>query len=366
MKTYPLTSLSFEQAKQKQFDTVDAICQHFNGQAFLNSGDLGVVSGINQPKATQKVEAVLSTLFNVEAALLVRGSGTGALRSGLFSMISSGGTLLVHDAPIYPTTLVNIKAMGLNVIKTNFNDLQSLKKTLDENVIDLCLIQHTRQQLSDNYCLEEIINIVKSEKIKTLIDDNYAVMKVDKIGCELGGTLSTFSSFKLLGPVGVGVVVGEKQTIESIKKNNYSGGGQVQGYEALEVLRGLTFAPVLHAVQSEVNDQLVSALQSDKFPYIKNAFLANAQSKVLLIEFQENIAEQMVFNAELNGALPHPVGAESKFELPPLFYRVSGTFLKSDPTLKQRMIRINPNRAGVKTVLRILNLSYEKIKASRG
>ena len=46
----------------------------------------------------------------------------------------------------------------------------------------------------------------------------------------------------------------------------------------------------------------------------------------------------------------------------PLFYRVSGTFRASDPTLEDRMIRINPNRAGSETILRILNESVKKVK----
>ena len=67
-------------------------------------------------------------------------------------------------------------------------------------------------------------------------------------------------------------------------------------------------------------------------------------------------------NANLLGALPNPVGAESKYELAPMFYKVSGTFLKKDPTLIDTMLRINCNRASSETVLRILK---EAIKASK-
>ena len=89
--------------------------------------------------------------------------------------------------------------------------------------------------------------------------------------------------------------------------------------------------------------------------------MANAQSKVLLVEFEENVAEKIIEAAQTLGALPNPVGAESKYEIPPLFYKVSGTFLKTDPTLKERMIRINPNRSGAETIIRILEKAYEKV-----
>ncbi len=361
MKVYPLCSIGHQQAKEKQFKLVDSICAHFSGSEFLTMGDLGLTPGLNQPRTTNQVEKVLATFFDAPAAALVRGAGTGALRSGLFTMIQPQGRLLVHKAPIYPTTKVNIEVMGLKVIETDFNDVSALNQTLESEKIDLCLIQHTRQKLDDSYQLGDVIAILNKFHIQTLIDDNYAVMKVDKIGSEWGATLSTFSSFKLFGPQGVGVVVGNESVINAIKKSNYSGGCQVQGHEALEVLRGLTFAPVLHAVQSEVNERLVKILNSGELAFVKHAFLANAQSKVLLVELKEDIAQEIIAQAEKLGALTHPVGAESKHELPPLFYRVSGTFLASDPTLKSRMIRINPNRSGEKTILRILKESYKMV-----
>ena len=73
----------------------------------------------------------------------------------------------------------------------------------------------------------------------------------------------------------------------------------------------------------------------------------------------EPIAKKVLAAAEKHGALPNPVGAESKYELAPMFYRVSGTFLRSDPTYADTMIRINPNRAGAETVLRILAESIQ-------
>ena len=66
--------------------------------------------------------------------------------------------------------------------------------------------------------------------------------------------------------------------------------------------------------------------------------------------------------AEKLGAAPNPVGAESKYEMIPMFYRVSGTFRKADPTLEHRMIRINPMRAGADTILRIIKESVERVK----
>ena len=58
--------------------------------------------------------------------------------------------------------------------------------------------------------------------------------------------------------------------------------------------------------------------------------------------------------------LPISVGAESKYEFVPMVYRVSGTFRAADPTLEERMIRINPMRSGANTIIRIVREAIER------
>lgn len=364
MKTYPLKSISLEEAKKKQFHLVDEITREFSGTEFLSTGDLGVVKGLNKPVYAEKAERVIASFFHSEKALLVTGSGTGAIRWGLTAMLKSGQTILVHTAAIYPTTKTTIDAMGLKIVRADFNDDLAIRRTMKEHPeIQGALVQITRQSLQDSYQIQKVIHTIKSCKdIPVLTDDNYAVMKISKIGVECGSDVSAFSCFKLLGPEGVGVIVGKASIIDAVEKMNYSGGSKVQGWQAMEVLRGLVYAPVALAIQAEVNEELVKRLKGKDIPEIKNAFLANSQSKVLLVEFRENIAKQVLMEAEKLGGLPNPVGAESKYETVPMFYRVSGTFLKEDPTLEERMIRINPNRAGADTILRILKKSIQEAK----
>lgn len=224
------------------------------------------------------------------------------------------------------------------------------------------LVQYTRQLPEDSYDMHEVVRVIKqTADIPVLTDDNYAAMKVKDIGVQCGADLSCFSAFKLLGPEGVGVIVGKQELIGRLVKESYSGGMQVQGHEALDVLRGMVYAPVSLALSARVNEECVRRLNSGEIPAVKQAFLANAQSKVLLVEFRENIAERVLEEAEKSGAAPNPVGAESKYELVPMFYRISGTFRKADPELEHRMIRINPMRAGADTVLRIIKESVERV-----
>ena len=361
METVPLKSLTVAEAKEMQFRLVDAATRHFSGKEMLNTGDLGVSARCGRPETTQKVERVIADFFGLEAAALVRGAGSGAIRAAVWAVARSGDTVLVHEAPVYNTTKFLFDTMGLKTLSCDFNFLEEIAKIAEREKFSFALLQHARQKMEDRYSLDEVVSALKRlvPEAPIITDDNYAALKVSRIGAQSGADLSTFSAFKLLGPEGVGCVVGKAEPIERIHKMNYSGGGQVQGHEAMEALRGMIYAPVALAVQAEVIEELRRRLNAGELCGVKYAFVANAQSKVLLVELERPIARAVLEMSEKLGAAPWPVGAESKYEFAPMFYRVSGTFLAADPTLAERMIRINPMRSGADTVLRILKTALD-------
>jgi len=343
--------MDLEQAMAAQFKLVDKIHQHFTGQEFLSSGDYGLNPDSKRPLQTARVEAVLADYFGAEAAALVRGAGTGALRLALAAAVKPGSEVLVHTAPVYPTTKNTLSLMGLKLRRTDFNDLHAL-----EDLPSCALVQLSRQSPGDSYDAGEVISRLREARpdIKIVCDDNYVVMKVPKIGVELGADLSTFSMFKLLGPEGIGCVVGKKELVDIVREMNYSGGSQVQGPEAMDALRSLVYAPVSLAVQASQGDKIVQLLNQGAVPGVKRAYIANAQSRVVLVEFHRPVASQVLAAADGMGSATWPVGAESRYEVTAMFYRVSGTFLAERPELAEQMIRINPMRAGAETVVRIL------------
>ena len=111
MKSYPLKSLTIAEAQEMQFRLVDEITKVFPGNEILTRGDLGVVKGLNQPVYTRKVEKVIANFFNTDEALLVRGSGTNAIRLALHVGVNRKKKILIHDAPIYPTTNVSFEML---------------------------------------------------------------------------------------------------------------------------------------------------------------------------------------------------------------------------------------------------------------
>lgn len=361
MKTYPIQPMSIPQAIEMQFHLVNCIQEIIPGGEMLTQGDLGVSLEEGAPKMTRKVEAVLAKCFEAEAAILVRGSGTGAIRN-VFNVLNTPlDKMILHDAPIYPTTKVIIESMGLRPIVIDYN-LEEANQWDSCKEASFALVQHSRQRIDDSYELQVVIEKLKriNPEINILVDDNYAVMKAPKIGVQVGADVSAFSMFKLLGPEGVGCIVGKKTIIESIRKLNYSGGSQVQGHEALEALRALVYTPVALAIQSEQVEKAYQRLLTGEVEGVKNVYIANAQSRVLLVEFEKPIAKVVLKACEKLGGAPHPVGAESKYEVVAQFYRVSATFRNANPALEHSMIRINPMRAGADTVINVLKKAIEQ------
>lgn len=370
MKVFPLEVITIEQAIEAQFQLVDQIHRFFPNDEFFQVGDLGLAPPHQFPRATEKVEQVLAAYFGAESALLVRGAGTGAMRSFLMEQLKPADSILVHQAPIYPTTETILTGMGLQPVALDYNRLLTQQQTnsalksvfIDKGIdVKVALIQHSRQQPEDRYRMEETVAVLKRQKTDLVIvaDDNYVVFKVPKIGCQLGADVSVFSIFKLFGPPGIGCLVGKREILNRIRQKMYSGGSKVQGYEAMESLRSMVHAPVAFAIQAKVADQIVAELNQSE-PEVHKAMIVNAQSRVILVQFKRPIAKKVLIESCKLGASSYPIGSESRYEIPALFYRVSGTFKKADPKMEETTIRINPMRAGKETVLRILRTAIQK------
>ncbi|MCS0788664.1 aminotransferase class V-fold PLP-dependent enzyme [Cytobacillus firmus] len=352
-----LPSLSIQEAQEKQFKLVDRMSRYFKGRQFLSMGDLGVSPAYKRPEQTYLVERVLADFFEAEDCALVRGAGTGAIRNILSMLLSPGDEMFIHTAPVYTTTKETLRILGIKTVQADYNHLEEVRMAIRSNQNPkVFYIQHARQQPTDHYQLAEVIKAVKEERpdLPIVVDDNYCAMKTKGIGVELGADYSTFSGFKLLGPEGIAVIAGKKEAIERVHHYNYSGGGQVQGYEAMELLRMMTFAPVSLAIQNEQVEELCRRLNEGAVNGIRAAYMTNAQSKNVIVELEDPIAQRVISISDEHGAATHPVGAESKYEIIPMIYRVSGSFLEAQPELKEYGLRINPMKSGAGTIIGIL------------
>ena len=359
---HPLKSISMEESIKNQFRLVDIMHRHFDGYKALEAGDYGCYVGLGRPKRTAEVEKVIAEYFHAEDCCFVRGAGTGAIRAILFATVKHGMKVLVHDALMYVTTQITMDGLGAELIRVDFNDINTVLDAVKSGV-DMVYIQRTRQQLNDSYDSVELISEIRKidEKVKIVVDENYAVFKTKYLCCEVGADLSTFSCFKVMGVPGVGCIVGKKQFIDKIREHNYSGGGQVQGPEAMEILRSLVNVHVLLGVQNLAVEEIYERLSNHEVEHVKDVQKANIEERILLVKLDLPIAKQVIARAHELGAIPNPVGSESRYEVHCLFYRVSRTMMEKNPIFGNYVIRVNPMRSGADTVIRILRQAIDDV-----
>jgi cystathionine beta-lyase/cystathionine gamma-synthase len=132
-------------------------------------GDLGLVPGYGKPSTTAKVEKTLADFFGTEAAVLVRGAGTAAIRWGLWSMMNSGQALVVHKAPIYPTTKVTVESMHLQVVQADYNNIPALKKALLEEPVEAGLFSMRVKNQAINMICRELLIVIKNGVFRLLL-----------------------------------------------------------------------------------------------------------------------------------------------------------------------------------------------------
>jgi hypothetical protein len=358
-ETHPLDAPSVDDASQTQFRLMEAICAHFDTAALLQA-DYGNVPGLGRPLTTARVETALAEFFGTDACALVQGAGTGAIRSMLSAALRPTERVVVHAGPPYATTRTSFSAMGLDLVEIDYNDDMALDAGLDRlEGVEWAYLQHPRHDISDSYDPGKVIQRLRGAGLRVLTDENYTVFKVARIGAEMGADVSAFSMFKMLGPEGVGCVVGARDLVDRIHADNYSGGGQVQGPQALDALRSLVLAPVIWAVQAQVVDEVAARLTAGEVPGIAAGKIVNAQDRMILVLTEDPIAQRVVELSSRFGGQNYPVGANSRYEIAPFIYRLSGANLESRPDLADYAIRVNPVRAGADLVLSILRRSIE-------
>ncbi|MFJ5560769.1 aminotransferase class I/II-fold pyridoxal phosphate-dependent enzyme [Streptomyces sp. NPDC093250] len=370
--------MTLDQAIETQFALVEAV-QGVMGSDIYFTEDYGQVrelatvgfGGGGRPRATARVERALADFFGTPDAVLVHGAGTGSIRAMLNASLRPGGSVVLHSAHPYKTTLPAMQHMGLRLHQVDFNDLDAVRRVVREERPDGLYIQHVPQGLGDNHEVSDIIDVARSERgdhIKVIVDDNYAVMRSRRIGVQLGADASAFSLFKLLSPVQVGCVLGDEELVSGIRRDLSSAGCQVQGPAAMQALRMLVFAPVALAIQNatvlEVTERINELVAAGTLPYVRGAVAAQPGIRCSVLVFDAPVAEAFLRSAWRNGSPSQSVGEEAQPEVLPLFTYLTSTFLKGMAGLEKYALRINPMRGGASTILRVVQaaLADEEFK----
>ena len=149
-----------------------------------------------------------------------------------FYNLKQGDVILLtdmeHHSNIIPWQIIckktGAKIKYLKSTEKGSIDLGDLKKSLDKNV-KIVSITHASNVFGTINPIKEIIEIVKKNGSKTMIDGCQSIphMKIDvqDLNCDF----YAFSGHKMFGPTGVGVLYGKEEILE--KMHPYQTGGGI-------------------------------------------------------------------------------------------------------------------------------------------
>lgn len=209
------------------------------------------------------IEEVIFTRGTTEAINLVA-SSFGSLLSDDDEIIV---TEMEHHANIVPWQLLQrIKNVKLRVVPiTDKGELRldELEKLFNSRtrLVSVCHISNVLGTINP---VKEIAQMAHSHGAKVLIDGAQAVAHQAVDVQEIDADFYVFSSHKMYGPAGVGVLYGKKELLEQMPP--YQGGGEMIGTVSFE---GTTFAKLPFKFEAGTPDFVDIAAFSRAIDYIK-------------------------------------------------------------------------------------------------
>ncbi len=158
-------------------------------------------------------------------------------------------------------------------IKLDFTlDMNDLKSKLNDKTAILAFT-HVSNVLGTINPINEIVKLAKSKRVITVIDAAQSIqhLKIDvsDIGCDF----LAFSSHKILGPNGIGVLYGRKELLEKMQPFNF-GGGIIEAVG----LENSTWAKIPERFEAGTQNIAGAVGLAEALNYIKNLGLENTSA----------------------------------------------------------------------------------------
>tara|TARA_B110000467_G_scaffold158165_1_gene173930 strand:+ start:3158 stop:4369 length:1212 start_codon:yes stop_codon:yes gene_type:complete len=233
----PFIYLDSASTSQKPLEVIDTISSYYNSytanvhRALYSIGE----------KATDEYENVrllVKKMLNVpDSHSVVFTSGTTesinliAYSWGLKNLKKTDNVLITemeHHSNIIPWQLITKRTdSSLNYIPLNKNGTLNLESINDQilSSTKIVSISHQSNVFGTLNPIKNIIDKVKSRDIITLIDGAQAVPHLEVDLSELDPDFYVFSGHKMLGPTGVGVLIGRNEILEEM--DPFMGGGEM-------------------------------------------------------------------------------------------------------------------------------------------
>ena len=202
-------------------------------------------------------------------------------------------TVMEHHANIVPWQIlaerknltikvVDIKEDGeLNIM--GYEDLFTEKTA----IAAFC---HVSNVLGTVNPVRRMVEIARQHGVRTLVDGaqgpGHVAVDVQSIGCDF----YTFSSHKMYGPTGVGVLYGKKELLEQMPP--YQGGGEMIKHVSFS---GTTFAELPFKFEAGTPDFVGIAAYKEAVEFVESPEMAGAEAyeKELLLHAEEGLRSEV-------------------------------------------------------------------------
>ena len=228
-----LDSASTTQKPQCVIDSVSSFYSNYNANVHRALYEIG-------EKATNEFESVrlkIKKFLNVpdsHEVIFTRSSTESinlvAYSWGISNLNKDNGVLVTemeHHSNLVPWQIISERTSSklryLPLEKNGTLDLSSIEMDLNET--GLLAMVHQSNVFGTINPISKIVDLAKSKGVLTLIDGAQAVphfaVDISKIDCDF----YVFSGHKMVGPTGVGVLIGRKKILE--KMDPFLGGGEM-------------------------------------------------------------------------------------------------------------------------------------------
>ncbi len=206
---------------------------------------------------------VIFTRGTTEAINLVASSFGSLLEDGDEIIL----TIMEHHANIVPWQLLQskkaVKIRVVPILPDGSLDLEAYKSLFNEHT-RLASFCHVSNVLGTVNPVKEMIRHAHSQGVPVLIDGAQAVSHMNVDVRDLDCDFYTFSSHKMYGPCGVGVLYGKEKWLE--KMPPYQGGGEMIGHVSFS---GTTFAELPFKFEAGTPDFVDIAAFRTAIDYIR-------------------------------------------------------------------------------------------------
>ena len=233
----PFVYLDSASTSQKPLEVIDAISSYYKSytanvhRALYSIGEKATDEYENVRKLVKKIlnvpdsHSVVFTSGTTESINLI------AYSWGLKNLKETDSVLITemeHHSNIIPWQLITKKTnSSLNYIPLNNNGTLNTESINDEflSSTKIISISHQSNVFGTINPIKNIINKVKDLGVLTLIDGAQAVPHLEVDLSELDPDFYVFSGHKILGPTGVGVLIGRNELLEEMEP--FMGGGEM-------------------------------------------------------------------------------------------------------------------------------------------